>query len=54
MTPKSRLHIPQPSARPGDAPDFSYLSLSDAGAVARPDSDTPASQIENLASDLAR
>ena len=54
MTPKSRLHIPQPSARPGEAPDFSYLALSEAGAVARPDSDASARDIENLASELVR
>jgi len=54
MTPKSRLHIPQPSARPGDEPDFSYLSLSEAGVVARPDPDTPASKIEHLAHELVR
>ena len=54
MTPKSRLYIPQPSARPGEAPDFSYLSLSEAGAVARPDSDVPARDIENMAHELVR
>ena len=54
MTPKSRLHIPQPSARPGEAPDFSYLSLSGAGVVARPNSDALASNIENLAHKLVR
>ena len=54
MTPKSRLHIPQPSARPGEEPDFSYLSLSEAGAVSRPDSDTPASKIEHLAHEMVR
>ena len=54
MTPKSRLHIPHPSARPGEAPDFSYLALSEAGAVARPDSDASARDIENLASELVR
>jgi 2-oxoisovalerate dehydrogenase E1 component alpha subunit len=54
MTPKSSLHIPQPSARPGEAPDFSYLALSEAGAVARPDSNTPARKIENLAHELVR
>jgi len=54
MTPKSRLHIPRPSARPGDAPDFSYLSLSEAGTVARPGINEPASKIENLAHDLVR
>jgi len=54
MTPKSHLHIPHPSARPGQAPDFSYLSLSDAGAVKRPPSDSPARSIESLASELVR
>ena len=54
MTLKSRLHIPRPSARPGEAPDFSYLSLSEAGAVARPDSHVPASEVENLAHELVR
>ncbi len=54
MTPKSRLHIPQPSARPGEAPDFSYLALSEAGVVARPDSDALASNMENLAHKLVR
>ena len=54
MSTKSRLHIPQPSARPGEEPDFSYLALSAAGAVARPDPDTPASKIENLAHELVR
>lgn len=54
MTSASRLHIPKPSARPGDEPDFSYLSLSEAGAVARPDSNTPARKIENLAHELVR
>ena len=54
MSPKSRLYIPQPSARPGEVPDFSYLSLSEAGAVARPDSDVPARDIENMAHELVR
>jgi 2-oxoisovalerate dehydrogenase E1 component alpha subunit len=54
MTAKSHLHIPHPSARPGQAPDFSYLALSEAGAVKRPDSDSPASKIENLAHELVR
>ncbi len=54
MTAKSHLHIPHPSARPGQAPDFSYLALSVAGAVKRPGSDSPASKIENLAHELVR
>ena len=32
-----RLHIPKPPGRPGDAPDFSYVDISEAGAVPRPD-----------------
>ena len=54
MTPKSHLHIPRPSARPGEEPDFSYLSLSPAGAVARPESNASAGKIENLAHELVR
>ena len=54
MNPKSHLHIPRPSARPGEEPNFDYLSLSPAGAVARPESNTQASKIENLANELVR
>ena len=54
MNPESRLHIPRPSARPGEAPDFSYLHLSEAGSIKRPDPDTPASEIEFLAHELVR
>ena len=31
------LHIPVPRARPGNVPDFSYLSLPEPGATRRPD-----------------
>ena len=54
MTEKSSLHIPRPSARPGDAPDFSYLTLSEAGEVRYPDPCTPARDIEHLAHALER
>lgn len=54
MTLKSRLHIPRPSARPGEAPDFSYLSLSEAGAVSRPETSATASEAEYLAQNLVR
>ena len=37
MVAQSRLHVPKTPARPGDAPDFSYLKLSPAGKIARPD-----------------
>jgi len=54
MTPKSHLHIPHPPSRPGQTPDFSYLALSEAGAVKRPAFDSAASEIENLAHELVR
>jgi len=38
MNKHSRLHLPHPPARPGEAPDFSYVQLSPAGAVPRPTS----------------
>jgi hypothetical protein len=39
MTKNPKLHIPQPTARPGEEPDFSYLNLSEAGAIERPPTD---------------
>jgi len=51
---KSRLHIPRPSARPGDKPDFSYLNLSPAGAVDRPPIDARTRDIEYLSNELVR
>ena len=54
MSKQSRLHIPQPSARPGQEPDFSYLALSEAGEVKRPEFDAPARDIETLAHELVR
>jgi 2-oxoisovalerate dehydrogenase E1 component alpha subunit len=54
MTKNPKLHIPQPAARPGETPDFSYLQLSKAGAVDRPPIDAKAAEIENLAVDLVR
>lgn len=48
------LHIPRPTARPGDAPDFSYLQLSPAGSVERPPVDARAADIDFLALGLVR
>ncbi len=50
----SRLHVPRVPARPGEAPDFSYVSLSPAGAVARPDVNAAPADIENLSVELIR
>jgi len=54
MTQKPYLHIPRPSARPGETPDFSYLNLSDAGAVDQPPIKEPAKNIEYLSHELVR
>jgi 2-oxoisovalerate dehydrogenase E1 component alpha subunit len=54
MSNEPYLYIPRPTARPGDAPDFSYLRLSPAGAVDRPPVDARAADIDYLALDLVR
>jgi len=53
-TKKSRLHIPRPTARPGDEPDFSYLNLADAGSVDKPSINARTRDIEWLSSGLVR
>jgi 2-oxoisovalerate dehydrogenase E1 component alpha subunit len=50
----SRLRVPHPPARPGDKPDFSYVALSPAGAVPRPQVTAPVRDIAPLAFDLVR
>lgn len=54
MATQSRLHVPKTPARPGEAPDFSYLKLSPAGSVARPDVETPTAEIRHLSEGLVR
>lgn len=54
MSAEPKIHIPHPTARPGDKPDFSYLVLSDAGAVERPPPDAELKDIEHLAYELVR
>ena len=54
MTQRSRLHVPNPLARPGDRPDFSYVQISPAGAVPRPEVTAPAHEIERLAVEMVR
>ncbi len=54
MSRKSRLHIPHPSARPGDTPDFSYLNLSPAGEADKPPIDARPRDIEDLSMGLVR
>ena len=50
----SRLHIPYVPSRPGDKPDFSYVHLSPAGAVSRPDPRIPAIETQELSRSLVR
>ena len=54
MKSRSRLHLPQAPARPGEAPDFSYVQLSPAGAVSRPDINAHARDIAFLSTELVR
>ena len=49
-----RLHVPEPSGRPGHATDFSYLRLSPAGAVRRPEIDASPASTADLATTLVR
>ena len=54
MAKKSRLHIPSPSARPGDKPDFSYLNLAPAGSADKPAVEARTREIEHLSYGLVR
>ena len=49
-----RLHVPEPTGRPGCATDFSYLRVSAAGAVRRPPIDTDSRATSDLAFELVR
>jgi 2-oxoisovalerate dehydrogenase E1 component alpha subunit len=49
-----RLHVPEPTGRPGCKTDFSYLQVSPAGSVRRPPVDTPHSETQDLANQLIR
>lgn len=48
------LHIPTPTARPGDEVDFSGLSVAQAGCVARPATDAPETELRQYPYDLIR
>jgi 2-oxoisovalerate dehydrogenase E1 component alpha subunit len=49
-----KLHIPEPAARPGAAPDFSALNVPEAGAAPRPPEDAHAADMRDMAFDLIR
>ncbi|HQQ70914.1 MAG TPA: 3-methyl-2-oxobutanoate dehydrogenase (2-methylpropanoyl-transferring) subunit alpha [Alicycliphilus sp.] len=56
MTPHTalRLHVPEPTGRPGCKTDFSYLSVSPAGSVRKPPTDTAPADTADLATSLVR
>jgi 2-oxoisovalerate dehydrogenase E1 component alpha subunit len=54
MSHPSRLHLPKVPARPGEAPDFSYVQLSAAGSVPRPEISARARDMMSLSTDLVR
>ena len=49
-----RLHVPEPTGRPGQSTDFSYLHLSPAGAIRKPPLDTHARDTADLCYSLIR
>ena len=52
--PPLKLHVPEPLARPGQEPDFSYLRVGPAGAVRQPPIDSRPSQTADIADALVR
>lgn len=52
--PPLRLHVPEPTGRPGKATDFSYLHVSKAGEVRRPPVDVSPPDTHDLAFALVR
>jgi len=49
-----RLHVPEPSGRPGCKTDFTYLRLTDAGLVRKPSIDVEPADTADLAKGLIR
>jgi len=52
--PVLQLHVPEPPARPGEEPDFSYVQVPPAGALARPPVDAPEPALRDYAGGLIR
>lgn len=51
---RSRLHVPRPPARPGEKSDFSYVAITPAGSVARPDPNASLTDTESLSREMVR
>lgn len=54
MSTPLRLHVPEPTGRPGQHTDFSFLHLSPAGAARRPPLDTQPAETSDIAFALVR
>src|SRR6476469_9365906 len=52
--PALSLHVPEPSYRPGDTPDFSNVVVPAAGSAPRPDSAAPSPETHPLTTHLVR
>ncbi len=48
------LHIPTPSTRPGDRPDFSHIAIPPAGSTRQPDVLTPGCEMRDMPFGLVR
>ena len=48
------FHVPKPVSRPGEKPDFSHITVSDAGSVRRPPVDSKPDDIRDLAYSIIR
>jgi 2-oxoisovalerate dehydrogenase E1 component alpha subunit len=49
-----RLHVPEPTARPGDDPDFSHVRVPKVGTLKRPPIDAPEPAVRAYAEGLVR
>jgi 2-oxoisovalerate dehydrogenase E1 component alpha subunit len=49
-----RLHVPAPSIRPGDDPDFSHVTIPRAGEVGRPDPGAAPEEMREMAFSIIR
>ena len=54
MSARLSLHVPEPSVRPGGRPDFSHVSVPEAGEVPRPPIDVNPSEIRDFAYTMIR
>ncbi len=54
MSARLSLHVPEPSVRPGGRPDFSHVSVPEAGEVPRPPIDVSPAEIRDFAYSMIR